>query len=272
MRSCAECPKNQPGSANDNTQRKACHWHKRAVAYLADDLGGQPYLVQLGAMSYSDKLGAANANAARGFKQYAQFLVSHGLIPSAVVTRMTFDTSASVPVVRFSVATDADGNAIALSEDGQRRVEELYNSAEVNALLDAEDSDTEPAATTDTPAPTALPSPPVAANGRPAVGANAELMALLTELKKLDPTTHDEGYEWATHAGTDVTEALEWVRDAIAAATPVTPPAPPPTPAVTKPQKPGARSKSTAAAPSAPPPAAGTASVAGMLGLDTDDL
>ncbi len=286
VRSCAECPKNQPGSANDNTTRKACHWHKRAVVYLSDDLGGQPYLLQLGAMSYSDKLGANAANAPRGFKNYAQFLMSHNLLPSSVVTRITFEPGATVPVVRFSIATDENGNAIGLSEDGQRKVVELYGSKDVNSLLDAEE-----AADVETPSADASVTPPTATaapvekaeNGRPLLGANAELQSELEKLKIVDPEAYEEGKDWALHPGTDVTEALEWVKEAIAAVAPPLP-APPPAPAApSKPTRPPSRkSKSTEAAPAPavtttpPAPAAGpsddSSDVSKLLGLDNDDL
>ena len=89
---CASCPQNAWGSkVTDNGQQiKACADTKRLAVVSADDPTGPIYLLSV------------TPAALKGLNQYQKELSVRGIPPEIVKTRVSFDTDASFPKLKFS--------------------------------------------------------------------------------------------------------------------------------------------------------------------------
>ena len=88
---CASCPQNAWGSKVTPTgqQIKACADKKRLAVVSADDATGPVYLLEV------------TPAALKGLNQYQKELVMRGIAPEIVTTRVSFDTDASFPKLKF---------------------------------------------------------------------------------------------------------------------------------------------------------------------------
>ena len=91
---CLDCPQNIKGSGNGDS--RACKYSRRLAVLLENDPTQSVYQLTLPSNSLwgseSGKL---------GIKPYAEFLGSHGLGVTHVVTEMRFDTASSSPKLHF---------------------------------------------------------------------------------------------------------------------------------------------------------------------------
>jgi len=89
---CASCPQNAWGSkVTDNGQQiKACADTKRLAVVSADDPSGPIYLLSV------------TPAALKGLNQYQKELSVRGIPPEIIKTRVSFDTDASFPKLKFS--------------------------------------------------------------------------------------------------------------------------------------------------------------------------
>jgi hypothetical protein len=94
-RSCATCPQNIAGSGLNNS--RACRFNQRFAVLLENDLSGNVYRLQLPATSLFGKVEGDKMP----LQAYAKFLAGHGVPMSGIVTEARFDTSVSVPVLKF---------------------------------------------------------------------------------------------------------------------------------------------------------------------------
>lgn len=88
---CASCPQNAWGSKVTPTgqQIKACADKKRLAVVSADDPTGPVYLLEV------------TPAALKGLNQYQKELVMRGIAPEIVTTKISFDTDASFPKLKF---------------------------------------------------------------------------------------------------------------------------------------------------------------------------
>ena len=88
---CASCPQNAWGSKVTPTgqQIKACADKKRLAVVSADDSTGPVYLLEV------------TPAALKGLNQYQKELVMRGIAPEIVTTKVSFDTDASFPKLKF---------------------------------------------------------------------------------------------------------------------------------------------------------------------------
>ena len=97
---CASCPQNAWGSKVTPTgqQIKACADKKRVAVVSADDGTGPVYLLEV------------TPAALKGFNAYVKELSMRGIPPEIVKTKITFDTDASFPKLKFGLAGFLDGD------------------------------------------------------------------------------------------------------------------------------------------------------------------
>ena len=95
--SCAQCPKNVAGSGQGNS--RACRYQQRLAVVLANDVGGEVFQLILPATSIFGKdVGPAGVS----LQGFFQALTARGIEPTAVITRMKFDTSVATPKLGFA--------------------------------------------------------------------------------------------------------------------------------------------------------------------------
>jgi hypothetical protein len=89
---CASCPQNAWGSkiTPQGKETKACADQKRLAVVAADDASGPIYLMQV------------TPAALKGLNQYQKELSVRGIPPEIVKTKVSFDTDASFPLLKFS--------------------------------------------------------------------------------------------------------------------------------------------------------------------------
>ena len=92
---CANCPQNIAGSGKNGT--RACRYQKRLAVVLANDPGNGLFQLTLPSQSIFSK-GDMDS---MGFDQYAKYIAGNGKNINMVVTRMSFDEDADVPILRF---------------------------------------------------------------------------------------------------------------------------------------------------------------------------
>ena len=161
---CATCPHNAWGSrvTDSGQQVKACSDQKRLAVVAAEDPGGSVYLLQV------------TPAALKGLNQYQKELSVRGIPPEIVKTKITFDTDASFPKLKFSFGgfLDEETQAIVDNLFGTDRVKEI--TGEKPLALKAEVVEPapvapEPAAVVveeeSAPAPAADPEPATAQRG-----------------------------------------------------------------------------------------------------------
>jgi len=119
---CASCPNNAWGSKiTPNGQKvKACADQKRLAIVAADDPEGSVYLL------------AVTPSALKGLNAYHKELTMRGIPAELVRTRITFDTDASFPKLKFGFGGFID-------EDTYEVVEKLFGSDEVLAITGEKD-------------------------------------------------------------------------------------------------------------------------------------
>lgn len=133
---CASCPKNAWGSevTEKGQQLKACSDFKRLAVVAADDASGPVYLLEV------------TPAALKGLNQYQRELTMRGIPAEVVKTKVSFDTDASFPKLKFGFGgfLDADTQAV---------VDGLFGTPEVLEVTG------EAAASAPQPAPVAAPAP-----------------------------------------------------------------------------------------------------------------
>jgi hypothetical protein len=114
---CASCPQNAWGSkvTPQGQQIKACSDLKRLAVVSADDASGPVYLLSV------------TPAALKGLNQYQKELSVRGIPPEIVKTRVTFDTDASFPKLKFTFGgfLDADTQQVVDSLFGTEQVKEI---------------------------------------------------------------------------------------------------------------------------------------------------
>jgi hypothetical protein len=114
---CASCPQNAWGSKVTPTgqQIKACSDTKRLAVVSADDAGGPVYLLSV------------TPAALKGLNQYQKELSVRGIPPEIVKTRVSFDTDASFPKLKFTFGGFLDA-------DTQQVVDGLFGTDQVKEI------------------------------------------------------------------------------------------------------------------------------------------
>lgn len=114
---CASCPQNAWGSkvTPQGQQIKACSDKKRLAVVSADDPTGPTYLLEV------------TPAALKGLNQYQKELLMRGIAPEIVRTRISFDTDASFPKLKFGFGGFNDA-------DAQTAVDPLFDSAQVKEI------------------------------------------------------------------------------------------------------------------------------------------
>ena len=114
---CASCPQNAWGSkvTPQGQQIKACADQKRLAVVSADDPTGPTYLLQV------------TPAALKGLNQYQKELAMRGIAPEIVRTRISFDTDASFPKLKFGFGGFNEA-------DVQAAVDPLFGSAPVKEI------------------------------------------------------------------------------------------------------------------------------------------
>jgi len=111
---CASCPQNAWGSkvTPQGQQIKACADQKRLAVVAAEDPTGPVYLLQV------------TPAALKGLNQYHKELSVRGIPPEIVKTKVSFDTNASFPKLKFTFGGFID-------EDTQNAVDKLFGTEQV---------------------------------------------------------------------------------------------------------------------------------------------
>lgn len=91
---CIECPQNIAGSGQGNS--RACKYSRRIAVLLENDQKGEVFQLTVPSNSLWN-----SDNGKLGLRPYAEFLGSHGLGVTSVVTEMRFDTASSSPKLSF---------------------------------------------------------------------------------------------------------------------------------------------------------------------------
>ena len=114
---CASCPQNAWGSkvTDSGQQIKACSDNKRLAVVAADDASGPVYLLSV------------TPAALKGLNQYQKELSVRGIPPEIVKTRVSFDTDASFPKLKFTFGGFLDA-------DVQEVVDGLFGSEQVKEI------------------------------------------------------------------------------------------------------------------------------------------
>lgn len=114
---CASCPQNAWGSkvTDSGQQIKACSDRKRLAVVAADDPSGPVYLLEV------------TPAALKGLNQYQKELSVRGIPPEIVKTRVSFDTDASFPKLKFTFGgfLDADVQEVVDGLFGTDQVKEI---------------------------------------------------------------------------------------------------------------------------------------------------
>lgn len=114
---CASCPQNAWGSkvTPQGQPIKACADQKRLAVVAADDPSGPIYLLSV------------TPAALKGLNQYQKELSVRGIPPEIVKTRVSFDTDASFPKLKFTFGGFLDA-------DTQQVVDGLFGSEQVKEI------------------------------------------------------------------------------------------------------------------------------------------
>jgi hypothetical protein len=139
--SCALCPQNEKGSRiSDNGQAaKACSYYRRlGVALLGDD-SGKVYRLDVKSLG----LFGEGSGLGKSFNEYVKFLRSRNAELTTLVTRLTFDTDASVPKLLFQAARWLTPEEYELSknhdrEAAERAVKIEYKGGDVSLQVNTE--------------------------------------------------------------------------------------------------------------------------------------
>jgi len=127
---CLECPQNIKGSSGRGDSR-ACKYERRIAVVLDKDQRGEVFQVVLPATSL---WGAENGKL--GIKPYAEFLGSHGLNITQVVTEMRFDTDATGQKIDFKAMRPLEPEEISLIQGLAKHPDALRAIGNTVAELD----------------------------------------------------------------------------------------------------------------------------------------
>ena len=94
---CLDCPQNIAGSGQGTS--RACKYSRRVAVLLENDPKGEVFQLTVPSNSLW-----GSENGKLGIKPYAEFLGSHNLNITQVVTKMAFDTDSSSPKLHFKAA------------------------------------------------------------------------------------------------------------------------------------------------------------------------
>lgn len=132
---CAVCPHNAWGSKilPSGKQGKACADVKKLAVFVADNTNGP--VLELRVPSASLK----------NLGEYVGALTKHGIPASAVVTRLTFDTSADYPKIVFQPAMMSDGSMPYINADQADDVMSVIGTEEVDQCTGKNDKPIDPA-------------------------------------------------------------------------------------------------------------------------------
>jgi hypothetical protein len=112
---CLDCPQNIAGSGQGNS--RACKYSRRLAVLLENDPTGSVYQLTLPSNSLW-----GSENGKLGIKPYAEFLGSHGLGVTHVVTEMRFDTASSSPKLHFKATRPlSEEEIVMVSEAGKTK-------------------------------------------------------------------------------------------------------------------------------------------------------
>ena len=158
---CQTCPQNQIGSrvSEGGRRTRACGFFKRLAVVLPSDLNTMYRLDAKGMTIFADGKPATNKFS---LAEYGKKLATRGIDPSYLITRLTFNTDESVPVVLFTPMRYLEPTEAPVVAD-------IVNGPDVGLLLEINtqtvDLSGEAAPTEEAPAPVAAPvvaqAPPV---------------------------------------------------------------------------------------------------------------
>jgi hypothetical protein len=112
---CLDCPQNIAGSGQGNS--RACKYSRRLAVLLENDPTHAVYQITLPSNSLW-----GSENGKLGIKPYAEFLGSHGLGVTHVVTEMRFDTASSSPKLHFKATRPlTEEEIVAVIEAGKSK-------------------------------------------------------------------------------------------------------------------------------------------------------
>lgn len=126
---CATCKNNEKGSKvfDDGTKGRACSFSKRLAVSLPGDPDQNVYQLDVKALSiFGDGVPSKGLYT---LAEYSKLLSARGVKAEGVVTRVSFDTDASVPKLYFTPQAF-------LNEADYAAVAKLAKSPEVKAMLD----------------------------------------------------------------------------------------------------------------------------------------
>jgi hypothetical protein len=126
---CLDCKQNVKGSGNGES--KACKYSRRIAVLLENDPKGEIFQVTVPAASLWN-----SENGKLGIKPYSEFLASHGLNVTNVVTEMRFDTSTSSPKLYFKASRALSEDEIALVQQRNKSPEAQRAIGNTAAVLD----------------------------------------------------------------------------------------------------------------------------------------
>jgi hypothetical protein len=179
---CASCPQNAWGSKVTPTgqQVKACSDNKRLAVVAADDPSGSVYLVSV------------TPAALKGLNQYQKELSMRGIPPEVVKTRVSFDTDASFPKLKFTFGgfLEADVQEIVDTLFGSEQVKEITGETTKARAPVAPKPAVKVAAPVEEPAPAPAPTQAAAPKrgfGAPKVAAPAVVPAVKPAAKSAAP-------------------------------------------------------------------------------------
>lgn len=127
---CFECPQNMKGSSGRGDSR-ACKFERRLAVVQADDQRGEIFQITLPASSLW-----SSDNGKLGIKPYAEFLGSHGLNVTQVVTEMRFDTQATGQKINFKAVRPLEPEEITLIRELGKKPDALRAIGSLPAELD----------------------------------------------------------------------------------------------------------------------------------------
>lgn len=140
---CGQCPKNVKGSGKGDS--RACRYSQRLAVLLANDPSGEVLQLSVPAASL---FGEGNVEAGATLQGYYKGLSARGVDPTALVTRLQFDTDAESPKIGFT--------AVRWLTEGEYAV--AVEQGKSDAAIKAVTMTVHQADEVDTPAPLALPS------------------------------------------------------------------------------------------------------------------
>lgn len=141
---CESCPQNVKGSAktDNGKQSKACSYHKRVVVVAPDELTEDTqtlYVLNVNSISiFGDGKPTQGLYSLSGYGKYLSQPrqgFPNGIPPACIVTRLAIDMDSSVPMLNFSVGTEA-GRASFLTQAQAEAAIRLSKSEAVRRLVD----------------------------------------------------------------------------------------------------------------------------------------